>query len=88
MEVVTRAAAPKYMPTFKLRQDLFALKKHALKIFDEMSGFIKSSPYPSSEADADPEANFILGGYSWIKKKFETLIQKFLPSSIWSRFKL
>ena len=51
--------------------DLFALKKHALKIFDEMSGFIKSSPYLSSEADADPEANFILGGYSWIKKKFE-----------------
>jgi hypothetical protein len=51
--------------------DLFALKAHALKIFDDMSGLIKSSPHLSSDADADPEANFILGGYSWIRKKFE-----------------
>jgi hypothetical protein len=51
--------------------DLFALKSHALKIFDEMSGFIKSSPLLSSASEIEPEASFVLGGYSWIRKQFE-----------------
>ena len=51
--------------------DISALKSHALKIFDSMIQLIKSSPHLSSPEDVKTDANFILGGYSWIKKRFE-----------------
>jgi hypothetical protein len=51
--------------------DLSALKSHALKIFDILANQITSSPFLSEEASTDPEADFLFGGYSWVKKRFE-----------------
>jgi hypothetical protein len=51
--------------------ELPQVKSHALKIFNAMASQIKSSSRLSSPANTDPEAEFLFGGYSWIKKKFE-----------------
>jgi hypothetical protein len=51
--------------------DINALKTHTLKIFDSMSDQIFSSDRVAGDVDTTPEAEFIFGGYSWIKKKFE-----------------
>lgn len=51
--------------------DLGSLKTHTLKIFDSMGERIFISPNISGEIDVTPEAEFIFGGYSWIKKRFE-----------------
>jgi hypothetical protein len=51
--------------------DISALKSHALKIFDSMIQLIESSPHLSSPEEIKTDANFILGGYPWIKKRFE-----------------
>jgi hypothetical protein len=51
--------------------DLYALRSHLLKILDSMSAQIASSDMLSAPEDVAPEANFIFGGYSWIKKQFE-----------------
>lgn len=36
-----------------------------------MAAQIQSSKHLSSSAETDPEAEFLFGGYSWIKKRFE-----------------
>ncbi len=64
-------AIESYRPLQLGSLNLFSLKSHALKIFDSMSELIVSSPLLSSNGDTGPEANFIFGGYSWIKKRFE-----------------
>jgi hypothetical protein len=51
--------------------DLSALKSHTLKIFDGLADQITSSPLLSMAMSTDPEANFLFGGYSWVKKCFE-----------------
>jgi hypothetical protein len=44
-----------------------------------MSDLIASSEKLSSPASTAPEANFILGGYSWIKKGFEIWTINYRP---------
>ncbi|TAT74822.1 hypothetical protein ELH50_30250 (plasmid) [Rhizobium ruizarguesonis] len=51
--------------------ELPQVKSHALKIFDAMSAQIRSSDRLSSPVETNPEAEFLFGGYSWIKKRFE-----------------
>jgi hypothetical protein len=51
--------------------DLYALRSHLLKVLDGMSVQITSSEMLSVPENVAPEANFIFGGYSWIKKQFE-----------------
>jgi len=51
--------------------ELPQVKSHALKIFDAMSAQIKSSDRLSSPTETTPEAEFLFGGYSWIKKRFQ-----------------
>jgi hypothetical protein len=51
--------------------ELPKVKTHALKIFQAMAVQIKSSTHLSTPADTYPEAEFLFGGYSWIKKQFE-----------------
>jgi hypothetical protein len=60
--------------------DLSALKSHALKIFDLLSAQINISKFLSAEASTAPEAEFIFGGYSWIKKRFELWSIKYRSS--------
>lgn len=64
--------------------DLFSLRAHLLKVLDGMSSLITSSSRLSMPEDTTPEANFIFGGYSWIKKQFE--IWKFDFNRTESRF--
>lgn len=51
--------------------ELPRVRTHALKIFQAMAAQIQSSTYLSSPAETNPEAEFLFGGYSWIKKRFE-----------------
>jgi hypothetical protein len=60
-----------YEPARRGGLDVSSLRKHALKVFDRMAQEIKSSSRMSIEQSVAPEASFLFGGYSWIKKKFE-----------------
>jgi hypothetical protein len=51
--------------------ELPQVRTHALKIFNAMATQIRSSELLSAPTDTTPEAEFLFGGYSWIKKKFE-----------------
>ena len=65
-------AISSYGPTRRRSLELGALKTHALKIFDGISKLIKSDAFvkgnPPEEA---PAPEFLFGGYSWTKKRFE-----------------
>lgn len=60
-----------YEPARRGGLDIAALRKHALKVFDRMAHEIRSSPSVSTVQEVYPEANFIFGGYSWVKKRFQ-----------------
>lgn len=63
-------AISSHAPLARRTMDLFSVRKHALKIFDAMAGQIRSSDRLSQPADVNPGAEFLFGGYSWIKKEF------------------
>lgn len=60
-----------HAPLKRGSMDLTSVKAHALKIFDSMSALIESSEHLSGPVSITPEALFLFGGYSWIKKQFE-----------------
>ncbi len=60
-----------YEPARRGGLDISSLRTHTLKLFDRMAQEITSSPLMSAEQNVEPEANFLFGGYSWVKKKFE-----------------
>lgn len=65
-------AISSYGPTRRRSLELGALKTHALKIFDGMSALIKSDPFvKGNPPDEAPPPEFLFGGYSWTKKRFE-----------------
>ncbi|HWE84595.1 MAG TPA: hypothetical protein VG267_06600 [Terracidiphilus sp.] len=71
-------AVSSYGPARRRSIDLSELKTHALKIFDEMATLISSDAYvKGSPPDDVPAAQFLFGGYSWIKKEFELWKFKF-----------
>lgn len=47
------------------------IKGHALKIFDHMASQIKNSHLVNLSNDVLPGVSFLLGGYSWERKRFE-----------------
>jgi hypothetical protein len=51
--------------------ELSALRSHALKIFNSMADQIQASIHVNTDAETDPEATFLFGGYSWTKKRFQ-----------------
>ena len=52
--------------------DMSELRTHALKIFNEMATLVPSDAHiKGSPPDDMPAAQFLFGGYSWIKKDFE-----------------
>lgn len=63
-------AIASHAPLARRTMDLFSVRKHALKIFDSMAGQIRSSEKLSQPSDVTPGAEFLFGGYSWIKKEF------------------
>lgn len=60
-----------YAPARRGSLDVTALKSHALKVFDGMKDLLKSSPNCSIPQSEEPNAEFLFGGYSWVKKRFE-----------------
>lgn len=60
-----------YAPARRGSLDVTALKSHALKVFDGMKDLLKSSPGCSIPQSEEPSAEFLFGGYSWVKKRFE-----------------
>jgi hypothetical protein len=64
-------AIESYAPAKRGTLTLEALRKHALQVFNGMAESIKSSDKLSVPQDTSPEANFLFGGYSWVKKEFE-----------------
>ncbi len=64
-------AVDSYAPSRRGSLDISSLRTHALKIFDRMAEMLQISPHLSAEQDVNPEASFVFGGYSWVKKQFE-----------------
>jgi hypothetical protein len=65
-------AISSYGPTRRRSLELGALKTHALKIFDGMSELIKSDAFVKGNPPGEiPASEFLFGGYSWTKKRFE-----------------
>jgi hypothetical protein len=64
-----------YGPARRRSLELSALKTHALKIFDGMSGLISRDALvrgnPPNDVLSPDSPEFIFGGYSWIKKEFD-----------------
>jgi len=73
-------AIDSHAPARRGSLDLSALKSHTLKIFDSLADLITSSPGMSQAVSTAPEANFIFGGYSWVKKRFDLWAIRYLPS--------
>jgi len=70
-----------YGPTRRRSLELSALKTHALKIFDGMGALISSdASVKGNPPDEAPAAQFLFGGYSWIKKEFELWKVKYSKS--------
>jgi hypothetical protein len=64
-------AIQSYGPTRRRSIDLSELRSHVLKIFNGMSSLISSDAnVKGSPPDDMPSAEFLFGGYSWIKKEF------------------
>lgn len=73
-------AIDSYGPSRRRSLDISSLKTHALKVFDGMADLIQSSAGSSVQQDVDPEASFLFGGYSWVKKEFELWSLTYVPS--------
>lgn len=74
-------AIESHTPLMRGSLDLYALRSHLTKILDTMSEQIASSKKLSAPESTAPEANFIFGGYSWIKKKFDIWSLSYDPAS-------
>jgi hypothetical protein len=71
-------AVSSYGPARRRSIDLSELRTHALKIFNEMAKLISTDVHvKGSPPDDLPAAQFLFGGYSWIKKEFELWKIKF-----------
>jgi hypothetical protein len=65
-------AISSYRVAQRRSMDLSELKTHGLKIFDEMAKLLQSDAQViGAPPDDIPAAQFLFGGYSWIKKEFE-----------------
>lgn len=66
------AAFDSHAPLRRRSMDLPAAKTHALKIIDAMGAAIRPSPLVNGFLDAQPipGAEFLFGGYSWVRKEF------------------
>ncbi|MFI5091108.1 MAG: hypothetical protein ACHP7P_13715 [Terriglobales bacterium] len=56
--------------------DVFDLKGHTLRVFNKMRSLISDLP-SGRESPDPPDTRFILGGYSWKKKKFAIWVLHF-----------
>lgn len=72
-------AIESYAPARRGSVDIRVLKKHVLKVFDGMADKLASSPLVSKQQDENLDADFLFGGYSWIKKQFELWSISFCP---------
>jgi hypothetical protein len=61
-----------HAPARRRSIDITDLATHARKVFDNMEQLITSDAHVrGSPPDQEPPAEFLFGGYSWIKKRFE-----------------
>lgn len=70
------AAIESYPRSRDRAMDITQLKTYTQKIFNDMRDNIHDLPIGQTRPD-DPDVWFILGGYSWIKKKFQLWKLKF-----------
>jgi hypothetical protein len=84
MALQFQRAIESYEPSRRRSLDISSVRTHALKIFDRMKDMIQNSPHVSIKQNLDPEASFVFGGYSWIKKGF--LLWTFVFSPTQGRF--
>ena len=73
-------AIDSYGPARHRAMEISKLQKHLLKVFDSMAALIVSSPKLSKPEDIQPEANFLFGGYSSVKKQFEIWAVEYKPT--------
>lgn len=66
------AAFEAHAPLRRRSMDLPAARTHALKILDAMGAAIRPSPLVRGlpNAQPSPSAEFLFGGYSWVRKEF------------------
>jgi hypothetical protein len=58
-----------YAPAENRAMDIADLKGHLLRVFDHSRSFISALPHGKTRRD-DPDAIFMLSGYSWKSKRF------------------
>lgn len=64
-------AIDSHAPSKRGSLDLASLRTHALKLFDGMAEQLRPSKHVNNSEDSTPGADFLFGGYSWIKKDFQ-----------------
>lgn len=61
-----------HRPALRRSIDVTHLATHAVKLFDNMKKLIVSDAYvKGSPPDQNPAAEFLFGGFSWVKKRIE-----------------
>jgi hypothetical protein len=61
-----------HAPARRRSKDIADVRTHALKVFNEMENLIICDAHvKGSPPDKKPSAEFLFGGYSWVKKQFE-----------------
>jgi hypothetical protein len=61
-----------HAPSRRRSLDITDLKSHVVNVFNGIEGLIASDAHvKGSPPDAVPDAEFLFGGYSWVKKRFE-----------------
>lgn len=70
MMLQIQRAIDSHAPARRRSMDLYTLRKHILQIANSMKDEIRHSPGLSKLEKLIPEACFLFGGYSWIRKQF------------------
>jgi hypothetical protein len=65
------SAIDSHAPNLRGSLSLSELRTHMLKIFNSMANDIQPSIHINADVDADPEATFLFGGWSWVQKRFQ-----------------
>ncbi len=55
---------------------LISLREHALRVFNGMTETIRSRVFPPQ--DESPTAKFLFGGYSWLSKRFDAWLIRYI----------
>ena len=72
-------AIDSHAPSKRGALELSALRTHLLKVFEALANQIQDSLHVNAPQNLDPEATFLVGGYSWVLKRFQLWTISYRP---------